>query len=297
MPSKKMSKGKARRNVAKDEDGGTEQGDDVATVAANSEPPLHSQMKGLNIDKAKDAQADDEDALLEEAIKIAAAEKEELEAAAEKKEEERLIQERATCKHGWDPSPSELGFCVKFMDEFMKSLYVAGDASLIDRLIKTDKEMTKKYSDVWKTDPNRRSISDLTVWELELWQLSMVTTMDVKLHAHVLLSPTISRRRLLMSEPSSSLDQRWLNYTTLMITHSFDSLERESHAPAWMRSTKKSDTLQKWERAGIHNAHYLIGCGLNAVAWCTALDAFMQIIALVNVKKLIGKGTRGSVEK
>ncbi len=142
MPSKKKNRGKARRNVAKD------CGDDVAAIA-EQKPPLHSQMKGLNIDKAKDAQADDEDALLKEAIKLAAAEKRELEARdeAKEKEAERLIEARENCcKHGYNPSPSEFGFCKKIMDVFkgqsVRSTTNRG-GSILECLMEGDKEVTK----------------------------------------------------------------------------------------------------------------------------------------------------------
>ena len=90
MPSsKEKSKGsKGRKTAAKA--GKQLVNEEETTNMEEQKPPLHSQMKGLNIDKAKDAQADDEDALLEEAIKLAAAEKEELDAEAKEKEAERL---------------------------------------------------------------------------------------------------------------------------------------------------------------------------------------------------------------
>jgi hypothetical protein len=97
---------------------------------------------------------------LEEAIKLAAAEKEELDAEAKEKEAERLIEERGDCcKHGYDPSPHDHDICEKFMDEFMESFNVVANrgGSIVECLVGGDKEMTKKYSDIWE-DPTRMKL-------------------------------------------------------------------------------------------------------------------------------------------
>ncbi len=98
MPSKKKkSKTKGRKAVVVSKDGDEQK-----------QRALDSQMQRLKIDEQ---QADeDEEALLEEAIKLAAAEKKDIEE-----------KERANCKHGYNPSPSQERFCGDFMKEFMIS--------------------------------------------------------------------------------------------------------------------------------------------------------------------------------
>ena len=109
MPSKnKKSKGKGKK-------AGKAAAKETADDAANEEQgkSLDSQMERLKIDDKQ--QADDDDALLEEAIKLASAEKKEL----EKKEKE-------NCTHGYNPSPSEARFCEEFLQLF-RSEYKAAE--------------------------------------------------------------------------------------------------------------------------------------------------------------------------
>jgi hypothetical protein len=102
MPSKrKKGKAKGRRAVGKGH----------ADVVANEQKQvetLDSQMQRLQIAGGKQ-EDNDEEALLEEAIKLAAAEEKEIE---EKRKE--------NCDHGYNPSsPSEEHFCQDFMEHFM----------------------------------------------------------------------------------------------------------------------------------------------------------------------------------
>jgi hypothetical protein len=77
MPSKtKKGRGKARKAVRK---------------ADEQQRSMDTQMERLKIDKDEDSRTNaDEDALLEEAIKLAAAEKDQLDAASAEKEEWQL---------------------------------------------------------------------------------------------------------------------------------------------------------------------------------------------------------------
>jgi len=85
---------------------------------------LAAQKKGLKID------SDDDDTILEEAIKLAAAEKKDL-----------RMKDRENCKHGHDPSPSMGGFCRDFMTEFVtffnenENSYVGSDGDGGDFLV------------------------------------------------------------------------------------------------------------------------------------------------------------------
>lgn len=90
MPSKKKnSKGKARKAAGK---GVTKHGEEDNNE--QKQGTLDSQMQRLQIEGKQQAH-DDEDAFLEEAIKLAAAEKKVIEE-----------EERANCKHGYNPSSS-----------------------------------------------------------------------------------------------------------------------------------------------------------------------------------------------
>ena len=104
MPSKKKTRGKARRAAksrkVKEEDG-----------AVNDS--INSEMQQMQIGYEKNSQVDDEEALLEEAINLAAAEREELEAAAKKDG----VNNSKKCFHGlvlWPPTH----VCEAFMKSF-----------------------------------------------------------------------------------------------------------------------------------------------------------------------------------
>jgi hypothetical protein len=76
-----------------------------------------------------------DDAFLEEAIVLAAAEKKALDAAAAKKAKERI--DGSKCKHGYDPSLIEERFCNNFMVKFMNAYNTSrkrfgGDRSLAE---------------------------------------------------------------------------------------------------------------------------------------------------------------------
>ena len=109
MPSKKKTRGKARR-VAKNKK--------AREDAAAKKDDVDSQMKRLQIGKNTNKQVgdDDEDALLEEAIKLAVVEKEELEIAAEKEELETAAKNDEVCIHGQIPFPRG-HVCTSFIDK------------------------------------------------------------------------------------------------------------------------------------------------------------------------------------
>ena len=135
MPSKKKNKSKGRGKSAK--------------KAGKQGGSLDTQMEQLKIDKdVEDAQTNaDEDALLEEAIKLAAAEKEEMDAAASEKEEEQL----KVCHHGKNDETKELICFIKmFTETFSTSAAAAGqDSILIANLAVATKAVAEKYPDVW----------------------------------------------------------------------------------------------------------------------------------------------------
>ena len=107
MPSKKKAKGKGR--------GATKSRKELRNdCAASVKNDVESQMQGLNVNNSKQDN-EDEDALLEAAINLAAAEREELDATDVEK-----------CDHGFVPLPDMNGFvsprpleeswCEKFTD-------------------------------------------------------------------------------------------------------------------------------------------------------------------------------------
>ena len=107
MPSKKKARGKARR--ARAAKSGKAKVDDGAVNI------IDSQMQRLQISSIKknSKDDDDEDALLEEAINLATAEKEELEAAAKNSEADNS----EVCDHGFDPTPTN-HVCQAFIQSF-----------------------------------------------------------------------------------------------------------------------------------------------------------------------------------
>ena len=140
MPSKKKARGKARRAAksrkAKEDDG-----------AVND---IGSEMQRLQISNNKRKNCkddDDEDALLEAAINLAAAEREELEAAAVKNDE---VINSEQCVHGL-VSFSKNPTCRAFMKSFDKACKTAS----IGFDLECGYEATKReYAEVWN-DPDK----------------------------------------------------------------------------------------------------------------------------------------------
>ena len=144
MPSKKKARGKARRAAKSrkvQEDG-----------AVNG---IDSKMQRLQITNSENSSIDDddEDALLEAAINLAAVEKEELEAAAAKNSE--------VCKHGFVPFPRHHE-CVAFFKSFCDEYDACCEESIsrcrsnpnVYELFDYVYEATKAiHADVW-TDPD-----------------------------------------------------------------------------------------------------------------------------------------------
>ena len=119
MPSKeKKAKGKARK-------------------AAKS-------RKDLSSDNVANEVKQDDDALLEEAINLAAAEREELEAAAKIDEENNV--ER--CDHGFVPWPKG-HVCTGFVRAFVREFSGSNRVSLIQRFAEVNDATITKYAAVW----------------------------------------------------------------------------------------------------------------------------------------------------
>lgn len=132
MPSKKKnSKGKARKAAGK---GVTKHGEEANE---QKDGALDSQMQRLKIASKQQAD-DDEDALLEEAIKLAVAEKKDIEE-----------KERANCKHGYNPSsPSQDRSCEAYVQIFTTSYDAAmrscgGD--ILGSIKSASDEISKQY--------------------------------------------------------------------------------------------------------------------------------------------------------
>ena len=102
MPSKKKKKSTKGRGKA-------------VRKADEQQRSLDTQMERLKIDKDEDSQTNaDEDALLEEAIKLGAAEKDELDAASAEKEEGQLD----VCRHGYVETKEVVYFVNLFSKKF-----------------------------------------------------------------------------------------------------------------------------------------------------------------------------------
>jgi hypothetical protein len=111
MPSKKKSKAKGRKPAA-DKGGVKKAADNVTANEQKQKGTLNSEMQRLKIGGEKDDK-DDEEAMLEEAIKLAAVE-----------EQQMKVKEKENCTHGYNPSStSEARFCQDFMKTFMESYY------------------------------------------------------------------------------------------------------------------------------------------------------------------------------
>jgi hypothetical protein len=143
MPSKKKSK--ARKGVKKKEEEGQQQGQGAP----------EAQMERLKI--ADDSQAD-EDVLLEKAIKLAAAEKEALDAAAaEQKEQKKKVAENhgVVCLHGYVATEDHF-IILDFARTYCTGHNSVGDGATLPRtrtlgecFIAAREATIEKYPEVW----------------------------------------------------------------------------------------------------------------------------------------------------
>ena len=116
--------------------------------ADEQQSSLDTQMERLKIDKDEDSQTNaDEDALLEEAIKLAAAEKDQLDAASAEKEGQLEV-----CLHGY----VETKEVVYFVNLFSKTFDYGSreEASLKAGLNSATDAVKEKYPNVWN-DPSK----------------------------------------------------------------------------------------------------------------------------------------------
>ena len=182
MPSKKKkARGKARRAAksreAKDDDG-----------AVNE---IDSKMQRLQISNNKNSQEDgDEDALLEEAINLAAAEKEEPEAAAKNDQ----VNNSEICNHGFVPFP-RIHVCRAFL-ESLGNDYWAGRKSRLNlyHILEHFYEATKtKYAEVWN-DPNK---------------MNWVVSYFVRLGTKTILDDSVTNETAARSAMFSSFFEQW----------------------------------------------------------------------------------------
>ena len=131
MPSKKKKKQKAPKKAAKAKADKEVGGKDTAMVAVDSE------MQRLKIDEAA---LDDEDKLLEDAMKLAAAEKV-------------LMMAFEKCRHGYLPRSSKEGnYCDRFATAFLSESSRGYDSYWsMDKTLKKSMAATKKqFPGVWR---------------------------------------------------------------------------------------------------------------------------------------------------
>ena len=126
MPAKKKkSKAERKPTVGRGDAKYAKSGDEVNE---QQQKTIDSQMQRLKIADEEQAEADEEAAFLEEAIKLAAVEKKEI----EKREKE-------NCTHGYNPSSrSEERLCEGYMQTFITSLNSAahnGEDAIISCLL------------------------------------------------------------------------------------------------------------------------------------------------------------------
>ena len=134
MPSKKKKKSKGRGKAAKKAD--------------EQQRSLDTQMERLKIDKDEDSQTNaDEDALLEEAIKLAAAENDELDAASAEKEGQLEV-----CRHGYvKKTEEEEDYVILLVETFLSDLHSPGrDTNFGRSLGVANIAVAEKYPRMWQ---------------------------------------------------------------------------------------------------------------------------------------------------
>ena len=135
MPSKKKKKSKGRGKAVRKAD--------------EQQRSLDTQTERLKIDKDEDSQTNgDEDALLEEAIKLAAAEKDELDAASAEME----YGELEVCRHGYvKTTEEEEDYVILLVETFLSDLHSPGrDTNFGRSLGVANCAVAEKYPRMWQ---------------------------------------------------------------------------------------------------------------------------------------------------
>ena len=152
MPSKKKARGKARRAAksrrAREDDG-----------AVNDIESEMQQLQISNINK-NSSKEEDEDALLEAAINLAAAEREELEEAAKNDE----VKNSEICNHGL-VSLSMRHVCEAFIQSFVYEFQACSrnNVGIIDGFKRIYEAMRSKYAEVWNGPDNLQWVASYFV--------------------------------------------------------------------------------------------------------------------------------------
>ena len=144
MPSrKKKSKAKGRKPAA--DKGGAKEADNV-TVNEQKQGTLNSEMQRLQIVGDEKGDEDDVEAMLEQAIKLAAVEQQEIEE-----------KEKENCTHGYIPSSKfQARFCEDYLKTFIESYYASTRGnSHSDRL----KSITDSFSTASSASTNTTNVS------------------------------------------------------------------------------------------------------------------------------------------
>ena len=171
MPSKKK-KAKGKRRVAKTKNEGDEVKNDV-------------QMQRLKIissdKKKKNSDQENEDKLLEEAINLAASEREKLEAAARNADEINIISERQ-CRHGFVPLPRG-HICARFIKTFVRELNFGNGNDIIEVFFAH--KARKEWVEVW-TNPDMLQVV-ISYFLLEGTNFILDKRDDLACHAAILV--------------------------------------------------------------------------------------------------------------
>ena len=132
MPSrKKKSKAKGRKAAAGKGGAKGAEEDNVAVNEQKKQGTLDSEMQRLKIGD-KQADEDDVEAMLEQAIKLAAVEEQEMKG----KEKEMKVGEKENCTHGYNHPSSrfQARYCENYLKSFTESFHNASRNSRRDRL-------------------------------------------------------------------------------------------------------------------------------------------------------------------
>ena len=165
MPSKQKKKKKSGRGKAKKVAVGRskhtkkdEKQQAAIDIDAQMEQSIDVQKKQLMISGSDNSQPYDEDSLLEEAIKLAAVEREALKSGTGEKKESTSKPKRKgsrswECHHGYKPKGREVHAII---DDFCKtfwSQYITADKELMQCVTDAFSATYEKYPEIWNDEP------------------------------------------------------------------------------------------------------------------------------------------------
>ena len=283
---KKKTKGKAKA-AANNKNKAAKKVEEESQVAKDDQQqqsgPLEAQTQRLKIDN--ETQNDDDDAFLEEAIKLAAAEKKELKKSETKATKILMAQ---NCRHGCDPLPKGsncVGFINTFSDEHNAA--IVRNNHPVSVISDACKAASEKYPDIDDSD--------------KLWIVSFLLADGTK---NILDGETEQARlraaTAILFEQLIVQTQPSLNGTKMV-----EMIECDEHTlvkyfrksiPCKCLDEKYKEVMSITKMGVVLIQSAVSPAGRwNANPCCTAFDVATNIIVLVNVKRLHGRCTKSGV--